>query len=217
MGILKGSVDYYITSKEDVLLRFWRRRTRLRSTRSYGRWRRRRNRLAKICAFIATLARFNAENQVRMGGSARFHGLERATQDSDCACSDRYDRLLRNLISDGQREGLIRADVNAKLAALAVMGMITRFISGIARRAGAGRSRLALLCGSRGQGIELHHLTALAGQDQPTRPPAASAHLYESMSDHVAHISVAPPRYADSPSRHMRAIGYFHVPVAAVS
>ena len=125
VGILKGSVYYYITSKEDVLFEVLEEaheaaiNTVLRAVETDA------DPLEKIRAFIATLARFNAENQVRMGVFLHdFTALSEPRRVQIVRARDRYDRLLRNLISDGQREGLIRADVDAKLAALAVMGMI---------------------------------------------------------------------------------------------
>lgn len=125
VGILKGSLYYYISSKEDVLFEVLQEvhvaalATVKDAVAIDG------DPLERIRAFVDALARFTAENTVRMGillhefrslGDERRHEIARER--------DQYDRILRRLIADGKEQGLIRPEIDPKLTALAVMGMI---------------------------------------------------------------------------------------------
>lgn len=125
VGIFKGSVYYYISSKEDVLFEVLEEvhqgaiKAVTEAVENAG------DPLQKIRAFIETLARFNAENQVRMGVFLHdFRSLAEPRRMEIVRERDRYDRILRKLITEGQAQKLISKDVDPKLAALAVMGMI---------------------------------------------------------------------------------------------
>jgi AcrR family transcriptional regulator len=125
VGILKGSIYYYITSKEDVLFEILDEVHRaalkvvLQSIEADG------DPLQKIHAFVTTLARFNAEHLERMGILLHdFRSLSEPRRKEIVRERDEYDRILRMLISQGQDEGIVCPDIDPKLAALAVMGMI---------------------------------------------------------------------------------------------
>jgi len=125
VGILKGSVYYYINSKEDVLFEVLQEvhQEALSSVReaveSDG------DALQKIRAFVETLSRFNADHRVRMGILLHdFRSLSEPRRKDLVRERDRYDRILRKLITEGQKQEVISPDVDPKLAALAVMGMI---------------------------------------------------------------------------------------------
>jgi AcrR family transcriptional regulator len=125
VGILKGSIYYYITSKEDVLFEILKEvhEEALKAVQDAsavdG------NSLQKIRGFVTTLARFNADNPARMGIFLHdFRSLSESRRKEIVRERDRYDRMLRKLITEGQDEGLVCPDVDPKLATLAIMGMI---------------------------------------------------------------------------------------------
>jgi AcrR family transcriptional regulator len=125
VGILKGSVYYYISSKEDVLFEVLQEvheaalKAVLDAIATDG------DALQRIRAFVETLTRFNADNQVRMGVLLQdFRSLSEPRRRQLVQERDRYDRMLRELITEGQEQELVSADIDPKLAALAVMGMI---------------------------------------------------------------------------------------------
>jgi AcrR family transcriptional regulator len=125
VGILKGSIYYYITSKQDVLFEILDEVHRgalsavLEAIEVDG------DPLQRIRAFVTTLARFNAENLARMGIFLHdFRSLSEPRRKEIVRERDRYDRILRMLISEGQEEGFVCPDVDPKLTALAAMGMI---------------------------------------------------------------------------------------------
>lgn len=125
VGILKGSIYYYISSKEDLLFELLEYvhqaalKAVLEAVERDG------DPLQKIHAFVETLSAFNAENRVRMGILLHdFRSLSEPRRREIVRARDRYDRMLRKLIAEGQEQGIICPDIDAKLAALAVMGMI---------------------------------------------------------------------------------------------
>ncbi len=125
VGILKGSVYYYISSKEDVLFELLEEVHEaalgavLEAVAADG------DPLQKIRAFVRTLAQFNAEHRVRMGILLHdFRSLSEERRREIVGERDQYDYILRRLITEGQEEGLVCRDVDPKIAALAVMGMI---------------------------------------------------------------------------------------------
>jgi AcrR family transcriptional regulator len=125
VGILKGSMYYYISSKEDVLFEMLQEvheaalATVLEAVEEDG------DPLQKLRAFVSTLARFNADNTVRMGILLHdFRSLSEPRQKAIVKERDQYDKVLRKLITDGQAQDLICPDVDPKITALAVMGMI---------------------------------------------------------------------------------------------
>jgi AcrR family transcriptional regulator len=125
VGILKGSVYYYISSKENVLFELLEEVHQAALAAVLEAVERDGNALQRIHAFVETLARFNAENQIRMGILLHdFRSLSEERRREIVRERDRYDRILRELIAEGQEQGIVCADVDAKLSALAVMGMI---------------------------------------------------------------------------------------------
>jgi TetR/AcrR family transcriptional regulator, cholesterol catabolism regulator len=125
VGILKGSVYYYISSKEDVLFEVLQEVHESAITAVMEAVNEQDTPLKKIRAFIETLSRFNAENQVRMGVLLHdFRSLAEPRRAEIVRARDRYDKMLRKLIVEGQQQGQICADIDPKLSALAAMGMI---------------------------------------------------------------------------------------------
>jgi TetR/AcrR family transcriptional regulator, cholesterol catabolism regulator len=123
VGILKGSLYYYIRSKEDLLYEIIRdihedAIANVSHIDSLGG-----TALEKIRAFVLAHMTFTAENLVKI--TVFFHdfrSLNEERQRAIIASRDLYERRLRALIDEGKREGSIRRDVDAKVAALAAMG-----------------------------------------------------------------------------------------------
>jgi AcrR family transcriptional regulator len=125
VGILKGSVYYYISSKEDVLFEVLEEVHQAAIQAVTEAVDAADDPISKIRAFVETLARFNAENQVRMGVFLHdFGSLSEPRRMEIVRERDRYDRTLRKLISDGQSKGVVSKDIDPKLVAFGVMGMI---------------------------------------------------------------------------------------------
>ena len=124
LGILKGSLYYYIRSKEDLLNEIlWgvhddalANIQRVEEVDGGA--------LQKIRAFITLHITFNIENLVKMG--VFFHDFRSLSEDRRrriIEARDLYDQMLRALITEGQKEGVVCPDVDPKMAALAALGM----------------------------------------------------------------------------------------------
>lgn len=125
VGILKGSLYYYITSKEDLLyeiiqgvheeaLKNLDRISALDGTA-----------LQKIRAFVVVHFTHNAENLVKMGVFFKdFRSLSGERRQIIVAERDKYDTFLRDLIRAGQKDGSVCRDVDAKLTAITILGML---------------------------------------------------------------------------------------------
>lgn len=125
VGILKGSLYYYIASKEDLLyeiiegvhqegLKKLERIAALEGTA-----------LQRVRAFVVAHTLHNAENIVRMGVYIKdFRSLSRERQRVIEKERDTYDAFLRDLIREGQRDGTVCRDLDAKMMAIAILGML---------------------------------------------------------------------------------------------
>jgi AcrR family transcriptional regulator len=125
VGLLKGSVYYYISSKEDVLFELLQEahhsafQSVLEAIDFDG------DPLQRLRAFVTALARYNADNAVRMGILLHdYRSLSEPRKRLILDQRDRYHEVLRALIEDGQDQGVVCAEIDPKLATLAVMGMI---------------------------------------------------------------------------------------------
>ena len=125
VGILKGSLYYYIRSKEDLLYAILEgvheealaNIKRVETVKGDA--------LQKVRAFVTLHLTFNAENLTKMGVFYHdFRSLKPARRKPIIEARDLYDELLRDLIRQGQNESLICPDVDPKIAALGVMGML---------------------------------------------------------------------------------------------
>jgi AcrR family transcriptional regulator len=125
VGILKGSLYYYIRSKEDLLYEI------LQSVHEDALANIERvddvegDPLAKIRAFVTAHLTFNAENLTRMG--VFFHDFRSLSDERRrviIEARDIYDERLRSLLRQGQKAGVVCPDLDAKIAAIGVMGMV---------------------------------------------------------------------------------------------
>jgi AcrR family transcriptional regulator len=124
LGMLKGSLYYYIESKEDLLFHILEdahdqaRENIARAKAVEG------DALQRIRAFVTAHLVFNASNIIRMG--IAFHDLRSLSEDRRrliIEARDEYDEFLRKLIRDGQKEGIICPDIDPRLAGFATFGM----------------------------------------------------------------------------------------------
>lgn len=125
VGILKGSLYYYIDTKQDLLFGIIDEvhREYLRSLELWeeidG------DALTRLRAFIEGHIRVNAHNITKIGVFFHdFRALDGARRERIVRERDRYDGYLRQLIRDGQGEGTIAADVDPKLVAIGILGMM---------------------------------------------------------------------------------------------
>ena len=123
VDILKGSLYYYIKSKDDLLFSVIQEvhegglRNLERGKDEDG------SALERIRGFVSRHAAYNAANLVKM--TVFFHdfrALSDERRDEIVEERDLYDQHLRGLINDGKTEGSIRADVDPKIAAFWILG-----------------------------------------------------------------------------------------------
>ncbi len=125
VGILKGSLYYYITSKEDLLFEIIQGvheegLKNLELVRELDG-----DALQKIRAFVEVHVTHNATNLVRMAVFFQdFRSLNGKRREIIVRERDLYDNCLRDLIRDGQKEGTVCPDIEPKLAAITVLGMM---------------------------------------------------------------------------------------------
>jgi len=124
VGILKGSLYYYIDSKEDLLYAILQDvhedalRNIARTRAIEG------DPLQKVRCFVTLHITFNVENLVKMGVFFQdFRSLGEERRRVIVEERDEYDQFLRTLIQEGQTQGVICPDVDPKFAALAILGM----------------------------------------------------------------------------------------------
>ncbi|MBM3677972.1 MAG: TetR/AcrR family transcriptional regulator [Actinobacteria bacterium] len=125
VGILKGSLYYYISSKEDLLYEIIKgvheeALRNLEKTRAVDG-----NALKKLRAFAVIHFRFNAENRVKTAVFFQdFRSLSEERRATIVDERDIYDNFVRDLIREGQEQGLICPDIDAKVAAISILGML---------------------------------------------------------------------------------------------
>ena len=123
VDILKGSLYYYIKSKDDLLYEViqevhLRGLENLEASRNVGE-----NALDRLHAFVVGHVTFNARHLTKM--TVFFHDFRSLSPDRKEIIveeRDRYDTYLRELISDGQKEGVFRDDVDPRMAAFSILG-----------------------------------------------------------------------------------------------
>ena len=125
LGILKGSLYYYIDSKEDLLFAIIEevhRSTMQRLERWLvvdG------DTLVKLRLFLRWQVLTYCRDVEKVGVFLHdFRSLSPENQAKILAERDRYDRVLRDLLRAGQDEGSVAQDLDPKLTAMAIFGMM---------------------------------------------------------------------------------------------
>ena len=125
VGILKGSLYYYINSKEDLLFAILQD-CHHASMRQLHEWQQvEGDVLVRLRAFIEGHVLANVGNLVKIG--VFLHDFRYLSEDRRAAIvadRDVYDGYLRNLIREGQKAGVVDADADPKLASMALLGMM---------------------------------------------------------------------------------------------
>jgi len=125
VGILKGSLYYYIRSKEDLLYEIIKavHEDALANIRFVDEMEG--DPLQKMRAFVTTHLVFNAENLTRMGVFFHdFRSLSGERRATIVEARDVYDELVRRLIREGQKENVICPDIDPKSVSFAIMGSL---------------------------------------------------------------------------------------------
>lgn len=125
LGILKGSVYYYIDSKEDLLFAAIQEvhKSALENVERIRQMDE--NPLTLIRLFIESHIRHISDNLVK--ATVFFHdfrSLDPKRRALIVQERDSYDEFLRDLIVRGQSEGLICKDIDPKIATLGIQGMM---------------------------------------------------------------------------------------------
>jgi AcrR family transcriptional regulator len=124
VGMLKGSLYYYISAKEDLLYEIidevhevWAKNLE-RNEIMVG------DPLTRIWAFVHNNVIGNAENLVNSAVFFRdFNALAGRRREHILALRDLHDNTLRDLIREGQAAGQVREDVDPKVAATGILTM----------------------------------------------------------------------------------------------
>lgn len=123
-GLLKGSVYHYIPSKQDALfdiVRAYHDETRvwfeaiLQSDEPCR---------ERLWQYVATGTAYNARHVVRSSlFFTEWRALREEHREIIIAERDRHDRFVQDSIAEGQRHGIFRAEINARVAAYGILGM----------------------------------------------------------------------------------------------
>lgn len=125
VGILKGSLYYYISSKEDLLFEVITEvhEQALRNLEQVERLEG--DALAKLRLLIEAHVLNNVENLSETAVFYHdFRSLGEERRRKVIEERDVYEGFLRGLLRDGQRRGIIRDDLDPKMLAIGILGMI---------------------------------------------------------------------------------------------
>jgi len=181
VGMLKGSLYYYIETKEDLLFAIIQEvhEVFLRNLAVIGAMDA--DAVVRVRAFIEGHVAENAREAVRSAVFYRdFYSLSPERRAVIIAERDGYDRFLRQLILDGQAEGAFCVDLDAKISAIAMLGMMNHVFQWYQPDGGlspeeVGRNFADLLLGGLICRRDEHAHEATTGKPKAkTRVPAAS-------------------------------------------
>jgi AcrR family transcriptional regulator len=124
VGMLKGSLYHYMNTKEDLLFGVMQE-VLDDLIPQFDRWRSLKGTyLSRILMFVEEYVVHIIRNRVKVGVFfADFEALSPPRRAVIIRSKDLYDEFLRALIISGQKEGSVAADIDPKLAAMAIFGM----------------------------------------------------------------------------------------------
>jgi AcrR family transcriptional regulator len=124
VGMLKGSLYYYISSKEDLLHEIINEMHEVWTANIEKNQFSEEEALTRIWVFVYNNVVGNASLLINSALFARdFRSLSAARRKRILSMRDKHDDALRTMIHDAQTEGHARDGVNVKVAALAIMTM----------------------------------------------------------------------------------------------
>jgi AcrR family transcriptional regulator len=177
VGMLKGSLYHYISEKEDLLFHVLieihdQLLVRFEEYANVGD-----GSLAKIRAFIDGHTRVNIV-EIRRGSIfyLNFPALSEARQKLILERRRQFDTFLRATIEEGKREGSIRADVDANLAALAILTSLNSLYIWYNPARGDGSDHIAaefaelFVSGLAAKGVGEPSITAIAAKPTSKAP-----------------------------------------------
>lgn len=123
VDILKGSLYYYIKSKDDLLYEVIQE-VHLRGLANLDSQRDSTDPPdVRLHTFVSRHLMFNAQHLAKM--TVFFHDFRSLSPDRRELIveeRDQYDRFIRDIIDDGIAEGVFRSDVDSRLAAFSILG-----------------------------------------------------------------------------------------------
>lgn len=125
VGILKGSLYYYIDSKEDLLFGVIQdaHETGIANLEHIAAVEG--DALVKLRAAVESHVVSNVQNLAKVGVFFNdFRSLSPERHELIIKARDKYDRQFRTLIRQGQQEGVIREDIDPKIATMGILGMV---------------------------------------------------------------------------------------------
>lgn len=123
IGILKGSLYYYIDSKEDLLYELVHGIldggiANLRSIASGGG-----DALTRLKGVITTHVEYLIENLAET--TVFLHDIKHLSKERrETLAIDEYEQIIIRLIEEGQAEGTVRDDIDPRLIGMGVLGMV---------------------------------------------------------------------------------------------
>ncbi len=128
MNMLKGSLYYYIASKDELLFEV------VRASTSEGMDNIRDivagpgDPLERLETAIVAHIEYNRKNIHRVGLMHEIHVLPPAMRTSIRQVYEDYELIFENLLREGEEKNSVRADVDVKLAALSILGSINSVV-----------------------------------------------------------------------------------------
>lgn len=125
LGILKGSLYYYIDSKEDLLFSIIQRVHSDRMDRLEEWLQVEGDALVKLRAYLEEQVQAYCRDVAQVGVFLNdFHHLSAERRATILQERDRFDSALRDLLRQGVDQGVMAADMDPKLTAMAIFGMM---------------------------------------------------------------------------------------------
>lgn len=125
VGILKGSLYYYVKTKEDFLFEIIKRAYDDAMLLVEPVVNSDQGALAKLNEYVDKHVRFSVENLTSVTIQVReFRSLSPERKQLITAGGDSYINALRKILLDGQNEGSIDPDLDVRIASLGILGLL---------------------------------------------------------------------------------------------
>jgi TetR/AcrR family transcriptional regulator, cholesterol catabolism regulator len=129
VGMLKGSLYYYVKSKEDFLFEIIRRTYDQAVAIVEPIATLEGDALTRLRAYVAAHVEFSVTHMTGFSVRQReFRSLSPERQQLITAGGDAYTSVLRRILTDGQDEGLIDPGLDVRIASLGILGMLNSVV-----------------------------------------------------------------------------------------